>query len=181
MRLVNMASMYTSDESFDAFAPGVKKRHPTLDAHEIVPGLWQGSVPTLGKGVAQGGFHLLVLSAREHQYPSVYFPGVAVVNAPNDDNAAYGPLTREKLKVALQAARRVVKTVKAGKAALVTCAAGLNRSGLVSALALHLLHGWSGDRCIKQVRARRPAKKHIRPLSNSDFTAALRRLPALSR
>lgn len=159
----------------------MKKRHPTLDAHEIVPGLWQGSVPTLGKGVAQGGFHLLVLSAREHQYPSVYFPGVAVVNAPNDDNAAYGPLTREKLKVALQAARRVVKTVKAGKAALVTCAAGLNRSGLVSALALHLLHGWSGDRCIKQVRARRPAKKHIRPLSNSDFTAALRRLPALSR
>jgi len=118
-----------------------------------------------------------VLCAREHQYPSLYFPDVAVANAPNDDNAAYGPLTREKLQTALQAAHRVVKTVKAGKAALVTCAAGLNRSGLVSALALHLLYGWSGDRCIKQVRSRRPSKKMIKPLSNSDFTRVLRNLP----
>ena len=165
--------------SFDDLAPVVKKRHTTLDAHEIVPGLWQGSLPPLGKAVGQGGFHLLVLCAREHQYPSVYFPDVAVVNAPNDDNAAYGPLTREKLKTALQAAHRVVKAVKAGKTALVTCAAGLNRSGLVSALALHLLYGWSGDRCIKQVRARRPAKRNIGPLSNSDFTTALRNLPGI--
>lgn len=147
-----------------------------LDADEIVPRLWQGALPPTGSAVSQAGFDVLVLCAREHQLPSVYFHDVEVVNAPNDDNVAYGPLTREKLKVALQAARRVVEMVKGGKSALVTCAAGMNRSGLVSALALHLLYGWPGDKCIKQVRTKRGPRGGYRPLSNSDFTKALRRL-----
>lgn len=154
------------------------KGHLTLDAHEIVPGLWQGSLPPFGSAVRKGGFDLLVLCAREHQLPSVYFHDVEVCGAPNDDAVAYGPFTREKLKVALQGARRVVKAVKAGQRALVTCAAGMNRSGLVSALTLHLLYGWPGERCIQQVRKGRPPKKGYRPLTNADFTAALRRLPA---
>ena len=152
-----------------------------LDADEIVPHLWQGALPPTGSAVSQAGFDLLVLCAREHQLPSVYFHDVEVVNAPNDDNEAFGPLTREKLRVALQAAHKVVETVKAGKSALVTCAAGMNRSGLVSALALHLLHGWSGSKCIKQVRKKRGPRGGYRPLSNSDFTAALRRLPSVPR
>lgn len=147
-----------------------------LDADEIIPHLWQGALPPTGSAVSKAGFDLLILCAREHQLPSVYFHDVEVINAPNDDNEEYGPLTREKLKVALQAAHKVVEVVKAGNNALVTCAAGMNRSGLVSALALHLLHGWPGDKCIKQVRTKRGPRGGYHPLSNSDFTAALRRL-----
>jgi hypothetical protein len=147
-----------------------------LDAHEIAPGLWQGSFPPPGPAVAQGGFNLLVLCARELQPPSNQFHNVAVVHAPNDDNAAFGPLTREKLGVALQAARRSVKAIENGQRVLVTCAKGMNRSGLVSALTLHLLYGWPGEQCIQQVRSCRKGKDGYRPLSNSDFTGALRRL-----
>jgi hypothetical protein len=149
-----------------------------LDADEIAPHLWQGSLPPTGSAVSQAGFDLLVLCAREHQLPSVYFHDVTVINAPNDDHVSFGPLTREKLRVALQAARQVAAVVKAGQNALVTCAAGMNRSGLVSALALHLLYGWPGDQCIEQVRAKRGPRNGYQPLSNSDFTVALRRLPA---
>lgn len=121
----------------------------------------------------------MVLCAREHQYPATSYQGVQVVHAPNDDNAAYGPLTREKLAVALRAARTVAAAMGEGKRCLVTCAAGMNRSGLVSALSLHLSKGWSGDKCIQQVRQKRgPGKKGFQPLSNSEFTTALRRLKA---
>jgi protein-tyrosine phosphatase len=105
---------------------------------------------------------------------------VEVLHAPNDDHAAYGPLTREKLRTALQAAHSVVKAIEAGKNVLVTCAAGLNRSGLVSTLALHFLYGWSGDRCIQHVRLHRPAKQGMCALSNADFTRALLHLPGES-
>lgn len=148
-----------------------------LDADEVAPGIWQGALPPPGAAVSQAGFNMLVLCAREHQLPSVYFHDVDVVHAPNDDSVAYGPLTREKLKLALQAARRASKVVKAGQRVLVTCAQGMNRSGLVSALTMHLLHGWSGERCIQQVRKRRRSKDGYRPLSNPDFTRALRKLP----
>ena len=147
-----------------------------LDADEIVPHLWQGSLPPTGSAVSDAGFHLLVLCAREKQLPSVYFHDVEVFHAPNDDSVAYGPLDREKLKLALQAAQKVVATVKAGHNALVTCAAGMNRSGLVSALTLHLLYGWSGGRCIQRVRAKRRNNDGYLPLSNTDFTTALQRL-----
>ena len=153
------------------------KRHPTLDAHEIAPGMWQGSFPPLGPAVAQGDFNLLVLCARELQPNSNQFHNVAVAHAPNDDNAAFGPLTRDKLMVALQAARRTAKAIKAGQRVLVTCAKGMNRSGLVSALTLHLLYGWSGEQCIRQVRNCRRGRDGYQPLSNSDFTGVLRRLP----
>ena len=147
-----------------------------MDAHEITPGLWQGSFPPLGNAVRQGGFDLLVLCARELQQPSIDFHNVAVIHAPNDDSEAYGPLTREKLRVAIRAARKVAKAVKRGEQVLVTCALGMNRSGLVSALALHLLYGWPGGQCLKWVRKHRPTKGRCPPLSNPDFIEALLRL-----
>lgn len=148
-----------------------------LDAHEITPGLWQGSFPPMGSALSRGGFNLLVLCARELQPPSNQFHNVAVLHAPNDDHPAFGPLTREKLKVALQAARQSAEAIKEGQRVLVTCAQGMNRSGLVSALTLYLLYGWTGEQCIRRIRSCRPAKNGYRPLSNGEFTEVLRRLP----
>lgn len=155
----------------------MRKKHELLDAHKIDTNLWQGSVPA--PSIRASEFKLLVLTAREHQDLSFSCgPEITVLRAPNDDHSAY-PFTREKLKVALEAARQVVTAIQQGLPCLVTCAAGMNRSGLVSALTLHLLHGWSGDQCIRRVRKRRGyGRGGYRPLSNPDFTAALRRLPA---
>ena len=153
--------------------------HPEIDADEIAPGLWQGSIPPKGKKLSRLGFDLLVLAAREWQFRPELFHDVEGINAPNDDNAQLYPLTREKLHTALQAARRVVEGLVRGETVLVTCAAGMNRSGLVSALALHLLYGWSGSRCIQEVRTKRgPGKDGYLPLSNSEFVDVLRRLSA---
>lgn len=152
----------------------MRKKHPLLDAHEIAPGLWQGSVPS--PAIRASDFSVLVLCAREHQTLSFNCgPGISILRAPNDDSAAF-PLTREKLSLALSAARQVKAAIEQGKQCLVTCAAGMNRSGLVSALTLHLLYGWDGDSCIRRVRKRRGKLMGYRPLSNSEFTAALRRL-----
>lgn len=149
-----------------------------LDADEIVPGLWQGSLPPTGDLVFSAGFRKLVLCAREYQLPSDDFPGVHVVHAPNDDHH-HKPLTREKLQIALDAAHEVAVSVREGSRVLVTCAAGLNRSGLVTALSLHLLFGWAGVQCIAMVRKRRPQSK-VHPgkgsLYNNDFVNAISRL-----
>lgn len=120
---------------------------------------------------------MLVLCAQECQDPAELWPGVEVVYAPNYDDGEHH-LTRDLLKIAVDAAHRVVSAVNRGRKVLVTCRAGMNRSGLVSAFALHFLYGWDGDTCIRRVRRKRPSRGGIRPLSNTDFTEALRRLTA---
>lgn len=145
-----------------------------IEANEIVPGLWQGSVPPRGTVLTDNGFQTLVLCAREHQIEATAFPGVEVIYAPNDDHPLY-PFTRESLETAVVASRRVVEARKQGKKVLITCAAGINRSGLVTALTLHRLYGWDGKHCISVVRRRRHTLKT--PLSNPAFTKALQRLP----
>lgn len=95
-----------------------------------------------------------------------------MIHAPNEDDRKRDP-TREELAGALAAAKQVCKDLKAGKRVLVTCQAGLNRSGLVSAISLHLLYGWEGSQCVRQVQLRRPDA-----LFNLGFVHAILRLQA---
>jgi protein-tyrosine phosphatase len=149
-----------------------------LDADEISPGLWQGSVPPRGRKLRKAGFDVVVLAAREWQLYDDVFEDIEVIRAPLDDKEVE-PITRNDLRGALQAARQVAEAVAQGKKCLVTCAAGLNRSGLVTALTLHLLHGWSGARCAQQVRKMRTwPRPDYSPLSNEQFLAILGRLPS---
>ena len=148
-----------------------------LDASEITPGLWQGSYPGPGPQTMSAGFDVLVLAAREIQRSSVYFPGVEVVHAPNNDAPNRYPFTTEDLKVAVHAAFKVADSIRSGKKVLVTCAAGLNRSGLVSALTLHVLYGWRGQDCVRHVREKRGLWRNPGVLSNKQFVKVLERLP----
>jgi protein-tyrosine phosphatase len=50
----------------------------------------------------------------------------------------------------------VVDRVKAGRNVLVTCMAGQNRSGIVTAMALCKLTGASGQECVDHVSRTRP-------------------------
>jgi protein-tyrosine phosphatase len=111
-----------------------------------------------------------VLAAREYQPADREFPGVRVVRANLDDSGP--PMTNAEWRSALQAAEQAAFWRARGMRVLTTCHAGLNRSGLVSALMLHRLSGMSGPRAIELVRAARPGA-----LNNQYFTAALRRIP----
>lgn len=144
-----------------------------IDAHEIYPGLWQGSRPPEGEVLRRAGFSMVVLCAEEHQPPVSSFYAIDVLHAPNDDAQQ---LTREQKDRAVMAAYRVAQRVREGGRVLVTCWAGWNRSGLVTAITLHFLTGNSGEDCAKRVKNRRP-----RGLCNAAFVDLLRKLPRAMR
>jgi protein-tyrosine phosphatase len=107
----------------------------------------------------------LVLAARGHQ-PLVP-PGLEGCRLELEDalprSAEQG---RRVLAGAAEVAREVARRVRRGQRVLVTCAAGLNRSGLVSGLALRRL-GVDGPEAVELVRrARGP-----RALGNPAFAA----------
>lgn len=146
-----------------------------LEADEIVPGLYQGSIPPDGGILHDSGISAVVLCAKEWQPAAKLFKGVDVIHAPNDDDRKRDP-TRQELRTAIRAAQDVARRLDSGQSVLVTCKAGLNRSGLVSALALHFWKGWSGVECASLVQRKRP-----NALFNQGFVRVLHRLPEKSR
>ncbi|MFM2152758.1 MAG: hypothetical protein RL199_1193 [Pseudomonadota bacterium] len=127
---------------------------PPLDADEVADRLWQGGAPPLDARVRRAGFDLLVLCAEEYQPPEEAFAGVRVLHAPNEDAP---DITPRQWRGALDASREVAAALRRGEKVLVTCAAGLNRSGLVSALAMLRLAGAGADASaiVAQVQSRR--------------------------
>lgn len=101
-------------------------------ANRVAPRLWMGSAPMPGSLLEQWQIHVLVLCAIEYQPRAELFPDVVVIHAPMDDAV---PTAAER-RVATGAARSVHRHRLRGHRVLVTCQMGLNRSGLVSALAL---------------------------------------------
>lgn len=111
----------------------------------------------------------MVLCAAEYQLPAHLFGGVEVVYAPNDDSAEGA--NPQPVRVALAAARQVQAAMMSGRKCLVTCWAGINRSGLVTGISLHLATGWPGDQCVRHIRARRK-----NALGNPHFSRLIRAL-----
>ncbi len=141
-----------------------------IDASRIAHGLWQGAKPPQGSALAMAGFHVVVLCAQEHQPKSSLFQRVSVVHCPMDDTDRF-PDARE-WKDAQRAASIVCNITQRGGNALVSCMQGRNRSGLVSALALHLMTGRNGAWCAECVRANRK-----NALTNDFFRSWLGAIP----
>jgi len=78
------------------------------------------------------------------------------------------------MHVAVSAARRVAQAMWDQRRVLVTCQMGINRSGLISALALYFASGGriSGRQAANLVKSGRPGA-----LSNLSFLALLDSLP----
>lgn len=167
----------------------------SLDAHEIAPGLWQGSRPPPGNFLRNHGFRALVLCAMEHQPQGAAYPGIQVFHAPMDDGwVAPGDIRYAQTRFArsaprdaspsvlhaLRAAHHVAGRVSQGIKTLVTCNEGRNRSGLVNAIALTFLTKLDGKTCMAQVQNRRrdpKGKLHPYALTNSNFQRLLQAIP----
>jgi protein-tyrosine phosphatase len=102
------------------------------DADRVHGGLWMGGWPPPGYKVGEH-FDCLVLCAREYQVPEL-FGGVQVAQARLDDSGV--PMRPEERPEAVRAAGKVIRWLRQDLRVLVTCFAGRNRSGLVSAIAL---------------------------------------------
>lgn len=140
-----------------------------MDAVEIMPGLWLGSFPTSGD-LAQLGFSVLAVVAKEHATPELYarFPGVRVLMVPLEDRT----LDETTIRQAISIARAVHGLWKAGHRILVACHMGINRSALVMAMVLHLARRISGAEAVQAIRRARPGT-----FSNPSFLEYLLRIP----
>lgn len=151
----------------------IRRDHPVLDAVRVTHRLWIGSHPPVpGHRCADHpvehqadlkrlGFDFLALTASEYQPSGHHFPGVVVCYAPFDDDPA--GLDGRQVKVALDAATKTVQAHQAGRRCLVTCWAGRNRSGLVTALALARLSGLAPSDAGDVVRDRRGPGSLVNP------------------
>ncbi len=97
---------------------------------------------------------MLVLCAREHQNAE-YYEGLEVILAPGDDDPRPRQLARF-IDGWKDAGHQVAEHVKNGRMVLVTCMAGLNRSGIVTSIALRELTGWKGEKIVSHVQSCRP-------------------------
>lgn len=114
------------------------------------------------------GWDALVLCAEEYQPAARSFPGTRVVHAPFRDAE---DVTPDELKTAVGAAADAAGELVRGGRVLVTCWAGRNRSGLVTALALSFASGMDPARCGELVREKRGPIA----LTNPSFVDALNR------
>lgn len=122
-------------------------------ANKIHEHLFQGGAPPPGDGLKKAGVDVLVLCAKEWQDATAY-PGLIVIKAPGDDDRREHRLMQfiENWKLAAELS---AEHVMAGRNVLITCMQGLNRSGLVMALTLRILTGWSGKKIVEHIQKHR--------------------------
>jgi hypothetical protein len=113
-------------------------------------------------------FALVVLSAKEYQ-PKGKMPRILLATPRlyvplNDSSRLKGRELKDTVHFADQAAKAVTKEILRGKNALVTCWAGLNRSGLISGLAIKKLSGLPGPEVTFLIRKRRSQAALFNPL-----------------
>lgn len=131
--------------------------------------IYQGPRPPQGNSLRDSGIDVVVLCAKEYQVDGpqdLGFPGVHVIRAPSIDAECVIP--EHWISSWHAAAQGVAAAVREGKTTLVTCHQGLNRSGVVSALAIHYLTGFAGSRCAAIVQHSREGA-----LFNRSFVAYL--------
>lgn len=136
-------------------------------AWRVRENLWIGNAPPTKEALRAAGFDCVVLMAQEYQPTNCFF-GVDTVHAPIDD----AQLNRVEAQLAMGAARDVIVKLRQGRRVLVTCMAGLNRSGLVCALALVFGNGMAPDDAVALLRAVRGPGA----LSNPHFVEFVRRI-----
>lgn len=124
-----------------------------LDVTRVAPKLYMGSAPRVGPALAQAGFDVVLLCAKEYQPRSRELPGVLVVHCGIDDSLRP---TEADIETAIDASRVAAMAIMEGKRVLISCWMGKNRSGLVTALTLMRLYGLSGPEAVHTVQAARP-------------------------
>lgn len=124
---------------------------PLPPASRVTHRLWQGSVPSPSEALP---FNVVVLCAEEHQFPEIGprgFGDATILRCPLQDEPPSQGAVDRAMRMGLEVAARHT----ADQRVLVTCAMGMNRSGLVVGLALLAL-GTTAPGAVEAVRRARP-------------------------
>jgi protein-tyrosine phosphatase len=142
--------------------------------------LWQGGshdVRALVDGDYRRKIHLICLAAQE-EIPKLHVPEdrFQVITAPMVDTSKMSPeAITLTAAIANMAADEVGTVIRRGEHALSACAAGRNRSGLVSGLVLMKVASFQPDEAVAIVRRQRTGADGP-ALSNELFVEILRAL-----
>jgi len=139
---------------------------PLEPFNKVTEKLYQGSVPD--DAHAYDGFTMIVLCAQERQPALPKFRG-KVLRPAFDDTA--NP-TADEMERARKAASEVGTEIMRGGRVLVTCAAGLNRSGLVTGLALTMTTRMPALEIVRAIRAARGEDALSNPTFHQHVFAA---------
>lgn len=124
-----------------------------LDFNWIVTNLAQGSYPKpLALGFAQ--FNVIAFCAEELQPRQAAPKGKLMFKIPLDDDI-YRPVPPEVGAILHSAAKSIASYHLAGNPTLVTCAQGLNRSGIMNGLILMYAYRMPGREAVKLIQSRR--------------------------
>lgn len=134
---------------------------------EVFPNLYVGRTPTKAAELPKGT-KVLVCCARELQPPKDRFPDVRVVRCPLDDEE--GLLDAIERTTVKRAVYEVKYAMHYHKRVLVCCAAGVNRSALIAALAIRQYTGFGANVVLTMLRQ----KRYWRCLSNRSFEDMVR-------
>lgn len=146
----------------------------SLDHHMITDRIAQGGlghnprqVPALVE-LAFSKFDVVVLCAVELQ-PKVHVPkGKRLMRFPIDDDD-YRPLPPEVGLLAHQMGAQLARLARSGKRVLITCAQGVNRSGLITAMTLLYATNLPPKAIVDLIRKKRKAGGGFFPLCNPMF------------
>lgn len=129
------------------------------DYDQIHTNLYQGSYPKLSKELGDH-FDVVVFTAIEKQPKPAALKAVPktvmVKKFPLDDDP-YQPITIQQAAALTELAKELAAYVRSGKRVLITCAMGMNRSGLLTALTLMAATGCTGRNAFTTVQSRRRA------------------------
>lgn len=133
----------------------------------IAPRLAQGAYPE-PPSEAFMHFDVVVFCAKELQPRNVkHHSNQVAVFCPMDDDP-YRPIDQKSAQVIHGLSRKLSSYIQSGKSVLVTCAQGMNRSGLITGLTMVYL-GWSGVDAVQTIRAKRRQSDGMTALFNPIF------------
>jgi hypothetical protein len=140
--------------------------------------LWQGGMYDVDRllRLPSDKIRVIGLFAQEYQPddPHGYYE---LLKSGFDDNPDAGPVELSKIaSTADSASDTLSNRLRAGKSCLSSCAAGLNRSGIVTALTLMKVAGLDSTTAINTIRKRRPPQRGMSPLCNPKFVHILHKM-----
>lgn len=140
--------------------------------------LWQGDMDDVRRLLKNphDTVKVIGLFAEEFQ-PHDPFGHYELLKLGYGDRYRASPVELSKIaNIADGASDTLADRIRSGKSVLSSCAAGINRSGLVSALTLMKLTGMDPESAIDQVRERRGEHYGMIALANPNFVEIVRKM-----
>lgn len=148
--------------------------------HDSGAKLWQGNIDDVKDLLRRSDSDIRVIGlfAQEHQ-PDDPSGKYELIKTGYDDDPKFSDWQLEEVgKIADRASDIFSQRLREGRSCLSSCAAGLNRSGLISGLTLMKVAGMGPGDAVRHVQYRRKPQQGLEALFNPRFVELLHKMAA---